>query len=326
MARVTGRDVARAAGVSQATVSFVLNGRHLDRISAETRDLVLHTAEGIGYVPSASGRALRAGQSSVIVCIIPNMRVSEAMEVFKRGLSSALARSGYACVFIHPADELGVIADFWKHVDPGAVISLGRLSAADSQLLRGSGVAVLDGLLLPGEVQIIDQKEIGAAQVHHLAERGHRHIGYASAGDASEEIVSTPRLAGAQDACRELGLPTPEHVQVDYTGPSAQTGLAGLLRSGSITAIAAFNDVIALALLAAAREQSTVVPDDVALIGVDDISLAALSAPALSTVSLDLTAAAEAIASRVVNLISEPDKVPPASRPGAVTVVQRATT
>lgn len=325
MARVTGRDVAAAAGVSQATVSFVLNGRHLERISEETRDLVLETAKGIGYVPSASGRALRAGHSNVVVCIIPIMRVSEAVEVFKRGLSAALAQFGYACVFIHPADEQGVVADFWKHVEPGAVISLGSLSAADSELLKGSGIAVLDGLLLPGDVQIIDQHEIGVVQVRHLVERGHRHIGYASVGDESERIVSAPRFAGAQDACRELGLPTPEHVQIDYTGSSAQAGLAQLLKSGSITAIVAFNDVVALALLAAAREQSVVVPDDVALIGVDDIALAALSVPALSTVSLDLTAAADTIAAHVVRMINEPDESPPKAQPGAVTVVRRAT-
>lgn len=325
MARVTSKDVAQAAGVSQATVSFVMNGRHLNRITDHTRNVVLRAAAELGYVPSASGRTLKAGRSNVVTCIVPDMRPSEAVEVFKRALSGALADSGYACVFIHPAAGLHAV-DLWKHLEPCAVVGLDKLGSEDVQTLRNGGIPVVDGLLLSGASQIIDQHEIGVLQVRHLAARGHRRIAYAAVDDASEGIVLEQRVNGVLDAARLLGLPEPRIARVSYTALAARDGVRELVFGAEpVTAVAVFSDVLALALVAAAHEQSVTVPTDLAVIGVDNIQLAALSVPSLTTVSMDLSGAARALAHHLSHLIQAPGDRPPALRAGALNVIERQT-
>ncbi|OUD88801.1 LacI family DNA-binding transcriptional regulator [Clavibacter michiganensis] len=325
MARVTSKDVARAAGVSQATVSFVMNGRHLNRITDQTRDVVLRAAGELGYVPSASGRTLKAGRSNVVTCIVPDMRPSEAVEVFKRALSGALADSGYACVFIHPTGGLNA-ADLWKYLEPCAVVGLDKIGTEDAQTLRNGGTPVVDGLLLSGAAQIIDQHKIGELQVRHLAAQGHRRIAFAAVDDASEDIVSEQRVNGALDAARQLGLPEPRITRMGYTAAAARDSVRDLVFGAEpVTAVAVFSDVLALALIAAAQDQSITVPRDLAVIGVDNIQLAALSVPSLTTVSMDLSGAAQALARHLSHLIQTPGESPPAFRAGALNVIERQT-
>ncbi|KQZ86095.1 hypothetical protein ASD56_07490 [Microbacterium sp. Root166] len=318
--------MAEAAGVSQATVSFVMNGRHLNRITDHTRGLVLRTAKELGYVPSASGRTLKSGRSNVVTCIVPDMRPSEAVEVFKRALSGALANAGYACVFVHPAAGLDVAADLWKYLEPCAVVGLDKLGTEDARRLRDAGTPVVDGLLLPGDEQIIDQHEIGALQMRHLAALGHRQIAYAASDEASEDLVTDQRIAGARDACEKLGLPEPRIVRLGYTPESARDAVIQLTDGAApASAVAVFGDVLALALLAAARARSVAVPADLAIIGVDDIPLAALSVPPLSTIAMDLSGAAHALAHHLTHLIQTPEVAPPAFHAGALSVIDRQT-
>lgn len=331
MPRVTSKDVAREAGVSQTTVSFVLNGREEHGLSAETRRRVLETAERLGYVPSGAGRALRKGRSNVVLCVVPDFPVAEAMEQFKLALGRSLGEAGYACVYLHHAGTATPLAELWQHVQPAVVVAFGSLPPADAQLLRRAEIPLLDGVFTPDGSGLtgLNQEDIGWLQIEHLAARGHRHIGYAVLDDPRERPFCLPRLEGATRACRDLGLPAPQVVSMRYSRASARDAVAEWTRGATpVTAVAAFNDLTALAVLASCRTQHIDVPDDLALIGVDDLPVSSLAVPALTTIGMDLTAAAGNLTAGILSTVGA--AAPAAGRrPDAgdiLALIQRETT
>lgn len=327
---VTSLDVAREAGVSPTTVSFVLNGRTDQGISDATRRSVLDAVDRLGYVPSAAARSLRSGRSNVILCALPAMPATQAFEEFKERLSSLLDQRGYTCVFVHLGASTKPLSSVWRHVQPAAVAALDTLADADLKALSQAGIPALEGILDPGRPSptSLDQELVGSLQVRHLAERGHTRIGYGVIDDPREFRFSEPRLAGARRACAELGLPAPVVARLAYSRDSAGTAIGTwLTRGDAVTGVAAFNDIVAFSILAASRTAGVRVPDDLALIGVDDLPIAALTHPALTTVRLNLDVPAELIASRVLALVNPSDHPdsPSSTRP-FVELVPRETT
>ncbi|MEV6381897.1 LacI family DNA-binding transcriptional regulator [Streptomyces sp. NPDC051773] len=331
MPRVTSKDVAREAGVSQTTVSFVLNGRDEHGLSAETRRRVLETAKRLGYVPSGAGRALRKGRSNVVLCVVPDFPVAEAMEQFKLALGRSLGEAGHTCVYLHHAGTATPLAELWQHVQPAVVVAFGSLPPDDAQSLHRAEIPLLDGVFTPDGTGLtgLRQEDIGRLQIEHLAARGHQHIGYAALDDPRERPFCLPRLEGATRACRDLGLPAPQVVSMRYSRDSARAAVVEWTRGATpVTAVAAFNDQIALAILASCRTQHVVVPDDLALIGVDDLPLSSLAVPALTTIGMDLTAAADNLTTGILAAVGAPAPAAP-SGPGAgdiLALVQRETT
>ncbi|WP_330263009.1 LacI family DNA-binding transcriptional regulator [Streptomyces griseorubiginosus] len=331
MPRVTSKDVAREAGVSQTTVSFVLNGRDEHGLSAETRQRVLETAKRLGYVPSGAGRALRKGRSNVVLCVVPDLPVAEAMEQFKLALGRSLGEAGYTCVYLHHAGTATPLAELWQHVQPAVVVAFGSLPPVDAQSLRRAEIPLIDGVFTPDGSNLtgLSQQDIGRLQIEHLAARGHRHIGYAALDDPRERPFCLPRLEGATQACRGLGLPAPQVVGMRYSRESARDAVVEWTRGATpVTAVAAFNDLIALAVLASCRTQSIAIPDDLALIGVDDLPVSSLAVPALTTIGMDLTAAAGNLTAGILATVGAPVPAAP-SRPDVgdiLALIQRETT
>jgi DNA-binding LacI/PurR family transcriptional regulator len=296
MARVTAKDVARAAGVSQATVSFVLNERADQVISPATTRAVLEAVDRLGYVPSGAARSLRSGRSSVVLCVIPDLPVSEAMEIFRRTLSRVLGESGLTCVFLHAENGLP-LTELWPHVHPASVLSFGPLAAEDAAHIRRTGIPLVDDLLGTTGVPITgyDQAQVGDLQVRYLAGRGHTRIGFGTVEDPREAVVCRPRLRGAVEACAALGLAAPVVLPVDYTAPSGRAAVRRWREAG-VTAVAAFNDLVGLALLAGARDSGTALPGELAVVGADDLPVASLADPMLTTVAIDAEVPATALA------------------------------
>jgi DNA-binding LacI/PurR family transcriptional regulator len=297
---VTARDVARAAGVSQATVSFVLNDRADQSISESTRRAVLDAVQDLGYVPSGAARSLRRGRSNVVLCLIPDIPVSQAMEEFRRTLGRVLGASGLTCVFLHT--DAGVpLAEMWPHVHPVVVLSFGPMDGTDAEQIRRTGVALVEDVMGPNGVTAtgLDQSRVGELQVRHLAGRGHTRIGFGAVVDPREDAIAGPRRLGAERACRELGLAEPVVVAVDYTPDSGLEAVRSWDAAG-VTAVAAFNDMVALALLSGARATGLDVPGDLAVVGVDDLPVAALSRPGLTTVSIHAAVPATVLAGRIL--------------------------
>ncbi|MBT2273604.1 LacI family DNA-binding transcriptional regulator [Rhodococcus qingshengii] len=326
---MTSRDVALAAGVSQTTVSFVLNGRQDQGISVETRDNVLAQARALGYVPSAAARSLRMGTSSVVLCILPDWPVTQAMEEFRVRLSATLARAGLSCVYFHQLPTSAPTAALWQQTNPAVVVAFGELGQDEAAVIQRAGIALINGVFGANTAELtgLDQTAIGARQVQHLAERGHRRIAFCAPADDREARFARPRADGARQACIELGLDELLETSLDTTPPSARNAVAAS-RTAGVTAIAASNDLVALAVLDTCRFDGLGVPSDLAVIGVDDLAVSSLVYPRLTSIAINLSGYAIHLARQIV------DKVPTAHLPEGpdpaateyFTVVERDTT
>jgi DNA-binding LacI/PurR family transcriptional regulator len=323
--RVTSADVARLAGVSRATVSYVLNDTPRQTIPAGTRARVRQAAATLGYAPSAAARTLRTGRSDVVLCLLPDWPIGPEVGTMLENLSTALARNGLTFV-VHPGNrEDRPISEIWRAITPAAVIAFTDFSAADMAAMRSAGVALVVALL--GRASH-DQRElevpqdlIGRRQVEHLAGAGHTRLGYAYPDDARVRIFAEPRLSGVRAACSAGGLagPAVESVALD---PARAADAVRRWRAAGITGICAYNDEVALAVLAGARLQGLSVPAHLAVIGVDDIPPARLAAPPLTTVTTDQAAVANRLATTVVAAVhgGNAPETPPAD---LVRVVRR---
>ncbi|WP_418001298.1 LacI family DNA-binding transcriptional regulator [Microbacterium psychrotolerans] len=328
MSRTTLKDVAQAAGVSPTTVSFVVN-RRADHIPESTRRRVEQAVADLGYVPSARGRALASGRSRVVVCVSPSGPAAAVVEEFKRELSDSLMAAGFTCVFLERPSDGDQFVQLWRHIDPACVVSWDALTAAELLPLERAGVATVTGLVMGGtdEDRAVDQQGVGRAQVEHLADLGHRHIAYAMPVMTREdESTARARLAGATAAARESGLADLTVSTVDLDAVDGQRAVEAWTRATpSVTAVAAYGDLQAVTILEASRRLGVRVPEDLAIIGVDDLPLGQLVFPTLSTVALDLRAAAADVAARILAVVEPAGTTVPVERRPPRVVVREST-
>lgn len=303
MAGVTSADVARESGVSRTTVSYVLNGTENVRISAATAARVRETARRLGYAPSAAARTLRRGRNDLVLCVLPNWPVGPVIDELLDHLATVLAERGLS-ILVHHNRGPQPLSELWRQVTPRAVVGLTPFAPDDVRAMRDAGILVVGSALdedaHPG-VFAVPQLQIGRLQVAHLVDRGHRAIGYAAPTDPRLAAFADRRLAGVRLECAERGLPEPRTAAVGLEVPSATTAVRDWCAGEEpVTAVAAYNDEVALAVLAGVRAAGLVVPDDVAVIGVDDIPTARLAAPALTTVWQAIDAQADYLAATVL--------------------------
>lgn len=167
-------------------------------------------------------------------------------------------------------------------------------------------------------------RQAGILQVQHLARSGHRRIGYAAPNDPRVAEFADLRLAGVRAQCADLGLPEPLVESVDLEVASGSAAVRSWRAAApAVSAVAAYNDEVALAVLAGVRAEGLRVPEDVAVIGVDDIPAARLAAPALTTVSQAIEAQAEYLAAAVVAAL-DGHGAPPARSDDILAVIVRA--
>ena len=295
--RTTSADVATLAGVSRTTVSFVLNGRTDVKIPEETRRRVLDAAEQLGYHPHAPARQLAGGRSHVIALVLrqsPEQIAGDAvLAETLRGLAAA-ARSGGFRVMVEPLAPDGPDATYAsllraQHAD-GLVISGPRVDDPDLlDLVRDGFPIVLQGALPDVEVTSVDVDNVAGARgaVEHLISLGHRRI----ACITNAPLVYTAaqeRLTGYRDALRAAGIAAPAELvgEAAFDAASGHAAMAGLLARTTFDAVFAASDVVALGAIGALREAGLRVPDDISVVGFDDIPLAAYFDPPLTTVRL----------------------------------------
>jgi DNA-binding LacI/PurR family transcriptional regulator len=326
--RPTSSDVAREAGVSRATVSYVLNDTPHQKIPEHTRRRVLDAAARLSYLPSAAARALRSGRSDVVLLLLPDWPIGPAVGLLLEAMSGMLAEAGLTFVAHPRAHAVRPASDVWKAITPAAVVAFEDFDEQEAAAMQAAGVqlavAVLGRSARRGFELEWPQQRIGRLQVEHLAATGHRRIGYAWNPDNRIRNFAQARLDGARQACAELGLDEPDVREVPLD-PAAAATVVNAWRSATpaVTAVCAYNDETALALLAGLRQHGLTAPSDLAVVGVDNIPAAALVDPPLTTVVADHWAMAEHIAHSIVAGLQGG---PPPPRPGsdAVDVVVRA--
>jgi DNA-binding LacI/PurR family transcriptional regulator len=217
----------------------------------------------------------------------------------------------------HPHSAVRPVSEVWKAITPAAVVTFEELDQIETMKLQAAGVelavALFGGRRGPQAMDIPEQRT-GRLQVKHLAGAGHRHLGYAWPDDPRVLTFAKARLEGVRQTCADLGLAEP-HV---LTVPLTPDGAAGAVRAWrdaepAVTGICAYNDDVALAVLAGARHHGCDVPHDLAVIGADNIPVAAVANPALTTVQLDLEAVSRYIAD---SIISKLNGRPSPRRPG----------
>ena len=304
--RVTMKDVARASGVSPATVSFVLNDSVGQTIPDATRERVRRVAAELGYVPHGVARALREGTSRIVVLNVARLpHGGTSLAGFIDALDEELGRFGHTLLVRYrdlPEDTDRLIAA----ISPRAVLDLDRVYFTDDSEVADGGWT--DGLAAHTAVQLT-----------YLAEQGHAGLGMALRAGADVERLATIRLEYARSTVAGLGLPPLRHLTVGASLDEDRDVLASFLeRHPDVTAIAGLDDEAALRVLAAARDLDLAVPGRLAVIGFDDSPLGELFSPALTTLRLD-TGAFGRRAARV--LLDEP---PGAETPGPAIVIRRA--
>ncbi|NUU17815.1 LacI family DNA-binding transcriptional regulator [Cellulomonas humilata] len=319
MPRLTSADVARESGVSRTTVSYVLNGKSDVAIPEATRQRVRDAAARLGYTPSAAARTLRSGRSDLVLCVLPDWTIGPVIDTLLDHLTTELAERGLS-VLVHHDRGPRPLAELWRAVTPRAVLGLAPFAEDDERAMRQAGIQVVGSALdeddHPGTFSV-PQTRIGRLQVEHLAERGHRVVAYAAPSDDRLAAFADRRLAGVVLECERLGLTAPRVDAVDLDVASA-AAVVRSWRAGPepVTAVAAYNDEVALAVLSGLRAEGLRTPQDVAVIGVDDIPAARLAAPALTTVWQAIDAQATYLAAAVIAALD--DAVDPPAQPADV--------
>ena len=270
---MTLREVAAAAGVSRATAGFVLSDAPGISISPATRQRVRETAQGLGYVPHSIARALREGSSRIIVLSIDSGYEGNYLRTFTRGLDEELAARDYVLLVRHGHAAPGSQQRLIEAISPRAVLRMPDYLAPGHEFDDGGWNGGL-----AGNVEV---------QLRYLAGRGHR--GIAIAIPEGDPPLGPVRLRFAREAAGRIGLPLPPAA---LTVPRDRaSGAAAILAfraaHPAVTALAAFDDDVALRILAAARDIGVGVPGELAVIGFDDAGYGALFTPALTTVHID---------------------------------------
>ncbi|RKS75651.1 DNA-binding LacI/PurR family transcriptional regulator [Motilibacter peucedani] len=297
--RPTSADVARESGVSRATVSFVINDSK--PVSAQTRRRVLDAAERLGYAPHGAARSLRAGRSDLVLLYVPPLPVGAALARLIDDIAVGLGEHGLSLTtYLVPERGRHDLAALLRSVSLAAVIAIRPPDGPDGDALRHSRVpVVVVPKAGPGDEGSHDvlQQRVGRRQVEHLADRGHRRLGYAVPTHADVlSAFAVPRLEGVRSACRALGLPAPLVREVPLDVEGARLAVEEWTHE-ACTAVCAYNDDVAFAVLAGVHSLGVRVPEELAVVGVDDIPLAPLAMPPLTTVVVD----GEGVARQIVH-------------------------
>jgi DNA-binding LacI/PurR family transcriptional regulator len=308
--RVTIKSIAREAGVSLTTVSRALNDR--PDIDPATRQRVLTIAQELGYHPSSLARSLvtqRTHTLGLAVRTLSDMWVVEIVPAIEE-----LARNAGYEVFIstHYADpdkERRVLDTFRSRQVDGTLVISSTLGAAYSQFQDewSMPIVLISPLIATPHCYQVRNDDMGGARMatHHLMGLGHRRIGHI--GVPTWSLPGADRLAGYALALETIGL-APDPALVFLGDASVASGLegAGALLSlpDAPTAFFCFNDLTAVGAMRAARSRGLRVPEDVSVIGFDDVALARYVDPPLSTIKQDMAELGRRATQMLLDLIA----------------------
>ena len=285
--------MAAAAGVSRATVSYVLNGAdQKHRITPATRDRVLAVAQRLGYEPNAVALALRAGRTEIVLVELPNWPLGPPVAEAIDAMVESLERLGYTPLVHFQRADPESLARASHRVHPVGVIAPGpALSSAVAGRLRvlgARGLVAFGPSPLPNiYTYVINQGRMGCLAVEHLAARGHRRVLALMPDAPVVRGLAEERLGGAVASAGERGVAL-RSAEVLVRRDAVESVLVEELeRPDRSTAIYAFNDELALVALDVLRDRGVSMPDHMALIGCDDSPAAERSRPRLTTMRFD---------------------------------------
>jgi LacI family transcriptional regulator len=292
---VTQRQVAEEAGVSRTTVSLVLNAVPDAHISVQTRQRVLEAARRLDYYPDDAARRLASGKTRTIALVwhrAPDRTYRDAfLPGLLDGISRAARRYGYQVLFrpVEVDEPNGSYIELvrGRHTD-GLVLSGPR---ADDDRLRALGAegfpVVLHGRLRSADIPSVDVDNVrgAVAAINHLLALGHRRVGMITNAPLVY-AASRQRLEGYREALREAGIAYEEALvrEGNFDEESGYTAINDLLALDEPpTAVFIASDMVAIGALRALHDCGVKVPEEMAVVGFDDITAARFITPALTT-------------------------------------------
>ena len=293
---ITSHDIAKAAGVSRTTVSYVLSNRLGVSVSGKTRRRVLATAQRLGYVPNSAAAMLVTGRSKSIGLVLSRLEllgVDGFIPIMVHGLNEVCSARGYR-LLMEAVTDPPCVDDYLdlaksKRVDSMIIMNPRKGDPALHKVIETSfPVLVAGSAEQPQESAIGTQDRQGSRKATaHLLSLGHRriaHISYASLNYHGALL----RLEGYRQALQGRKIPFDPTLfaEGDFTAQSGYDAMRQILASDSRpTALFAGNDTIATGAMLALREAGLSVPEDFAVVGYDDLPIASYTCPPLTTIS-----------------------------------------
>ena len=284
--RITSKDVALKAGVSQATVSYILNNDPRQSIPEETRAKVLDAVRDLDYQPYAPARSLRLGKSKIVLVVWQQLAVESGISQVIGELTAATAEMGYSLVW-----QMGFSPEgqhLVSNLTPAVVVAL--IDAVDT-----AGMASLQRFKAP-IVTLAGRDWFNSGprlQVEYLLKHGSRPIIFAATEKPQLQTMCQSRLDIVRRTCIAHGLPVPRSITIPQRREKARQAMADLLAVQPLPfALCAFNDEVAMITIAALSDLNIRVPKDVSIIGHDNAPLSEFTNPPLTTIgvtSLDLS-------------------------------------
>jgi len=291
--RVSIKDIAKAAGVSHSTVSRALSDSPL--VSSETKARIQRLAKEMGYSPDSLARSLVTRQTRTVGVVVTTIADPFIAEVVQ-GIEATAQDHGYTVILcssgLVPEREIAAVETLRSKRVDGVIVTSSRIGALYLEHLERIGVPIVLINNLNEDsgrytfTVTVDNRRGGYIATKHLISLGHRRIAYVTApADHSSDL---DRLTGYQQALGEAGLESAPVLIVPGNGRSdggerAMERLAGLRPLPS--AVFCYNDMTAVGLMTAARRVGLSVPQDLAVVGFDDIPFARYCHPPLTTIA-----------------------------------------
>jgi LacI family transcriptional regulator len=309
------REVAEKAGVSVTTVSHVVNQTRF--VAPDTEMRVRQAMQDLNYHPNTLARSLRRGETKTIGLILPDS-ANPFFAESARLLEEAAFNQSYSLILCNSNGDLvkelrytDVL--FNKQVDGIIFMAAGDDTQSLEELInRKFPVVIVDRILdhLEVDAVITDNYQSGFLATRYLIENGHRRIGIIRG--PSNVTPSAQRVTGYRQALTEAGISVDPELEVtgDFHFGSGYKAAQQLLKTQPLSAIFACNDLMAIGALSAIREAGLLVPEDISLIGHDDIEMASYTQPALTTVAQPIGELAGTAIQYLLERIKQPD-IPP---------------
>jgi len=306
-------DIAKAAGVTATTVSYVLSGK--GSISAATRERVLQYAQELGYRPNLIARSLIKQETHTIGLVIPHITnpfYAEIAEILERRAYAAGFRTFITNTYEDERFGKELLDDLASRRVDGIIALPGGIALQALESMNASGLLVVCCLWEEEEKQTIspsiefDFLTGGQLVARHLLESGHRRIGLIVDGIPDGRVDHHLRFSGCLQVLAEAGIPL-EPDLLQWGDSSLQSGKLAAERLLALpeppTAIFATNDQMAIGAINAAWQCGLALPRDLSVVGFDDILMAPFTAPPLTTISIDKDALISSAMSVLMSMI-----------------------
>lgn len=323
----TIHDVAKRAGVSVTSVSNVLNGR-TNRMREETLQRIQQAIETLNYLPSAAARQLKTGQAPILGLLVPSI-ANPMFAMLAREIETVAKREyGYRILlgntYRQPDEEKLFLNDLLSHGVKGVIVvsSLAEQSHFQDAINRGLILVNYDRRALENSTNKLNADNISMNnyQAGHIAancliESGCKNIAFATA-TAGKTVSRRDKIDGFLAAAKEAGIGIQAQViegKSQSTYGDSELAEIGIQLAQKISAmpqrpdgVVAINDMMAIGLMAGLRNCGLRVPDDISLVGIDDIFLSALISPALTSVHPPVSEMANLVVTRLMARLADP--------------------